>query len=235
MPTPLFVAARKRAHSLEKTLAEYLRYLVEFDLTIVKNQDKQIKLCPICGGESELEDYRDGGGNGYAVHCQTFTCQTCGPTDLGTYGAISMWNERPLESQQAARILQLEQQLAAATEQVAQRERDFKGLLHKADSWYNGMEYNAQLCAEKDARIAELEAVHLVEDGELPDEGQVVLWADENETYVTQYYRGWYTLESCSPKKCVAWMICPDLLALAAQKRARRAAEAAAGGEANNG
>jgi hypothetical protein len=43
MPTPLFVAARKRAHSLEKTLAEYLRSLVEADLRAVENRDKQLE------------------------------------------------------------------------------------------------------------------------------------------------------------------------------------------------
>lgn len=56
-----------------------------------------LKPCPICGGEAQLEDYRDGGGNGFAVHCQTFTCQTCGPIDLGVSGAIEQWNNRPLE------------------------------------------------------------------------------------------------------------------------------------------
>jgi hypothetical protein len=56
-----------------------------------------LKPCPLCGGEAQLEDYRDGGSNGYGVFCQTFTCQTCGPTTLNALDAINLWNTRPGE------------------------------------------------------------------------------------------------------------------------------------------
>jgi hypothetical protein len=138
------------------------------------------------------------------------------------------------------RILQLEQQLAAATEQVAQREQDFKGLLHKADSWERGMEWNAELCAEKDARIAELEDVHLVEDGDYPEDEARVEMTGENESFFGYYDNTdekWVDEYGKFDKFIIiAWRYAEfSLLALAAQKRARRAAEAAAGGEANNG
>ena len=139
-------------------------------------------------------------------------------------------------SMKEARILQLEQELAAATERAAGLEQDYRGLLHKADSWERGMEWNAQLCAEKDARIAELEAVHLVEDGDLPTDNQMILWTDGEHTYVggvDTFVTGdlWWANDSTATD-AVAWMTPPDLLALAAQKRARRATEAAAGTEA---
>jgi hypothetical protein len=67
----------------------------------------ELKPCPICGGEAQLEDYRDGGGIGFAVHCQTFTCQTCGPADLGVSGAIEQWNTRPIEDELLAALEQL--------------------------------------------------------------------------------------------------------------------------------
>jgi hypothetical protein len=66
-----------------------------------------LKPCPLCGGEAQLEDYRDGGSNGYGVFCQTFTCQTCGPTTLNALDAINLWNTRPVEDALQAEIARL--------------------------------------------------------------------------------------------------------------------------------
>jgi hypothetical protein len=84
----------------------------------------ELKACPICGGEALLEDYRDGGGVGFAVHCQNFTCQTCGPTDLHEAHAINAWNERLIENGLRRRIAELESEHDLLRSAVGQHNRE---------------------------------------------------------------------------------------------------------------
>jgi len=162
-------------------------------------------------------------------------------------------------SMKEACILQLEQELAAATARATGLEQDFKGLLHKADSWERGMEWNAQLCAEKDVRIAQLESAnhdlkdllndyedaHLVEDGDYPEDEARIEMVTYDEMDIIGYYdhttRTFFSRRGQTiHRKMFAWRHAPDLYTAAQLKREcnmRRAAEAAAaaGGEANNG
>jgi hypothetical protein len=255
-----------------------------------------LKLCSTCGSPgSKVIGWPFGDG----VFCSNPNCR-----NHNSIQDITTWQSRPLESQQAARILQLEQQLAAATERATGLEQDYRGLLHKADSWERGMEWNAQLCAEKDARIAELETgmypfpskdsvhawppksasvqltqeitdyidaqvanisnrpsaesrfrisletlraevthletvikerdarieelefLHLVEDGDYPEDGQEIVWTNGGTLYTDYEF-----VETSA----VAWFLVSRFMSMVEQKRARRAAEAAAGGEVNNG
>jgi hypothetical protein len=102
-----------------------------------EEKEAKLKPCPICGGEAQLEDYRDGGGNGYAVHCQTFTCQTCGPVDLGISGAIEQWNSRPLEDALKDELVTEQARLDAAKitiTEISEKNERLRGALAFAKS-----------------------------------------------------------------------------------------------------
>lgn len=163
-------------------------------------QTVKIEVCPFCFGEFVIK--KDVDGRLYPYH-ENPGCPILIDDHNGySYGSLEEiaqeLNQRPVEEDLRRRIAELE------------------GTFRAASEWMN----KAMSTFESQA-----EGIHLVEDGNLPDEGQMVLWTDGAETFIGGYAPdgagGWFRDDDYYGGAAVAWIELPDLLKLAEIKRAK--------------
>jgi hypothetical protein len=170
-------------------------------------------MCTVCGTRFPREN------SNVCPTCGAFSIQaliTEGKAQLSTH-VRTQWEKPPSPILDECEVL---------SAKVRELERRVDALLRK-DTPESGAEWNAQLCKRQAARIAELENVHLVEDGDLPAACHTVLMTNGNDVFKGSCFgitHRWIN-ENGYVDNIVAWIELPDLPKLAEQKRAKRAGQ----------
>jgi hypothetical protein len=116
----------------------------------------------MCGGEAQLEDYRDGGAIGFAVHCQNYVCQVAGPTSLKEFEAVELWNKRPIEGELLSKfektMARLDKELLRSSACMTLAEGSYKPgeITQDDDRWSTAYKAVERLAKERDDLLDKL-------------------------------------------------------------------------------